>query len=81
MFVSANDTKYGETKESKAFVLGFYYFGIELSHTNPNLYKRVGMLDLSYLLDRGTSNNSFMFRSVRESLGVDQRRDQTCKNS
>lgn len=45
-YVSANDTKIGENRESKAFVLGFYYFEIELSHTNPNLYKRIGLMDL-----------------------------------
>jgi hypothetical protein len=49
-FVSANDTKINETKESKSFVLGFYYFSIELSHGNPNLYKRIGLLDLDYVL-------------------------------
>ncbi len=27
-----------------------------MSHLNPNLYKRVGLLDLSYLLAKGRSN-------------------------
>lgn len=54
-FVSANDRKNGESRDSKCFVLGFYYFGVELSHLNPNLYKRIALFDLPYLIQKGTS--------------------------
>jgi hypothetical protein len=37
-------------------VLGFYYFGVELSHLNPNLYKRIALFDLPYLIQKGTSH-------------------------
>ena len=55
-YVSANDRKHKETKESKSFILGFYYFEIELSHLNPLLNKRLGMINLEYLMEKGTSN-------------------------
>lgn len=37
-------------------MLGFYYFDLELSHMNPLLNKRIGMLNLEYLMERGASN-------------------------
>lgn len=52
----ANDRKHNETRHSKMFVLGFYYFGLELSHFNPLLNKRIGMLNLDYLMEKGASN-------------------------
>lgn len=50
---------------SKQFVLGFYDFGIEMSHLNPLIYKRIGMLPLSYVLDKGSSICYPLFSSLQ----------------
>lgn len=54
-YVGKNDLKLNEDKVSKKFVLGFYYFQIEMSHQNPFLFKRLWSLKLGTILDKGKS--------------------------
>lgn len=53
-FVANNDLKKNQTTLSKQFVLGFYYFEIEMSHHNPLIFKRVGLLNLDLVLQKGS---------------------------
>lgn len=54
-YVGRNDLKKHENPLSKQFVLGFYYFEIELSHYNPWLFKRISSLPLDTILGKGAS--------------------------
>jgi len=58
-YVGKNDLKLKETYESKCFVLGFYYMELGLSHQNPWMFKKLGLLDFEYLMKKGRSN--FLF--------------------
>ena len=58
-YVGKNDLKKSEDRLSKQFVLGFYYFEIELSHHNPWLYKRLWSLDLETIFEKGASTLIF----------------------
>ena len=64
-YVNKNDLKKDEDKESKMFILGFYYLDIELSHQNPWLHKRFWQLNFDFLFDKGKSK-PFLYADLYE---------------
>lgn len=52
-YVRGNDLKLDETRDGKAFNIGFFYMGIDLSSNNPHLFQRLGCLNLSHIMEKG----------------------------
>ena len=57
------------------YILGFYYFDIEMSHMNPWLFKRLGTMDVEYTLEKGKSIIISRFRFVLEAFWDFEGRD------